>query len=54
MAQSKIKDFANMFGKGGGGGKGLSIGVKLLVAGGALVYGATQSVFLPLKVVIEL
>ncbi|XP_031631314.1 prohibitin-2 isoform X1 [Contarinia nasturtii] len=43
MAQSKLNDLAGKFGKGGP--PGLGIGLKLLGVAGALVYGATQSVY---------
>jgi len=44
MAQSKINDFANKFGKGGSP-KGLATGVKLLAVVGGLAYGVTQSIY---------
>ncbi|KAL3270444.1 hypothetical protein HHI36_020996 [Cryptolaemus montrouzieri] len=43
MAQSKLNDFANKFGKGGP--PGLGIGLKLLAVGGAAVYGISQSMY---------
>lgn len=43
MAQSKLNDLAGKFGKGGP--PGLGIGLKLLGVAGALVYGASQSVY---------
>lgn len=38
-----FNDIANKFGKGGP--PGLGIGLKLLAVGGALVYGASKSVY---------
>lgn len=43
MAQSKLNDLAGKFGKGGP--PGLGIGLKLLGVAGALIYGASQSVY---------
>lgn len=43
MAQSKLNDLAGKFSKGGPPGMGL--GIKLLGIGGALVYGAAQSMY---------
>jgi len=44
MAQSKLNDFVNKMGKGGGP-KGLGLGVKLLTVLGAGVYGLSQSIY---------
>lgn len=45
MAQ-QLKDLAGKFGKGGPAGKGgLGLGLKLLMAGGAAVYGGSNSFF---------
>ena len=45
----KINEFANKFGKGGGrmpgAPKGLGLGIKLLAAGAASVYGISQSMY---------
>lgn len=43
MAQSKFNDLAGKFGKGGP--PGLGIGLKLLGVAGAMLYGATKSVY---------
>lgn len=43
MAQSKLNDFADRFGKGGP--KGLGIGLKLIAVAGGLVYGVSQSIY---------
>lgn len=42
MAQSKLNDLANMFGKGP---KGVGTGLKLFALAGAAVYGVSQSMF---------
>jgi len=42
----KLNEFAKQFNKGGGGApKGLGLGVKLLAAGAAAIYGLNQSMF---------
>ena len=43
----KIREFSSKFGKGGmpGAPKGLGLGVKLLAAGAAAVYGVQQSMY---------
>ena len=43
----KLKEFSSKFGKGGvpGAPKGLGLGVKLLAAGAAAVYGVQQSMY---------
>ena len=45
--EEKLKDFASKAGKGGmpGAPKGLGLGVKLLAAGAAAVYGVQQSMY---------
>ena len=45
--EEKIKDFSSKMGKGGipGAPKGLGLGVKLLAAGAAAVYGVQQSMY---------
>ncbi|KAK9884318.1 hypothetical protein WA026_005268 [Henosepilachna vigintioctopunctata] len=43
MAQSKLNDFANKFGKGGP--PGLGLGIKLLAIGGAAAYGISQAMY---------
>jgi prohibitin 2 len=43
MAQSKLNDLANKFGKGGP--PGLGLGLKLLAVGGAAAYGLAQSMY---------
>ena len=43
----KLKDFSSKLGQGGlpGAPKGLGLGVKLLAAGAAAVYGVNQSMY---------
>lgn len=43
MSQSKLNDLAGKFGKGGP--PGLGLGLKVLGFAGALIYGASQSVY---------
>ena len=47
--EEKIKDFSSKMGKGGAGmpgaPKGLGLGIKLLAAGAAAVYGVNQSMY---------
>jgi prohibitin 2 len=45
--EEKIKEFSSKIGKGGmpGAPKGLGLGVKLLAAGAAAVYGVQQSMY---------
>lgn len=50
MAQ-QLKDMAGKFGKGGPPG-GMGLGLKLLVAGGAALYGASNSFFTGMQFVL--
>lgn len=43
MAQSKLNDLANKFGKGGP--PGLGLGLKVLAIGAAAAYGVSQSMY---------
>jgi prohibitin 2 len=42
MAQNKMNDFVNRFGKAP---KGVGVGMKLLAAAGAAAYGVSQSIY---------
>lgn len=49
MAQSKLKDFASIMGKGGGGGS-IGTGAKALAVVAALGYGLTQSFYTGIEI----